>query len=186
MEGIVRQKANSHSLIARKPNRAMTQSLTSSFSSASLCFAALILFATSTLAAPPIRIMPLGDSITDGVGGPGGYRLRLYQMLTNAGFNVDFVGTQNDNAAAGLADPDHEGHSGYRIDQIDTGLLGYFGQTADADVVLVLIGTNDYGQNYDTLRTTNRLEALIAKIATRRPFAKVIVANLLVRNEPQN
>ena len=74
-------------------------------------------------AAPPIRVLPLGDSITDGAGAPGGYRLRLYQLLTNAGFNVDFVGTLTDNGAPGLPDPDHEGHSGWRIDQIDSIIL---------------------------------------------------------------
>jgi lysophospholipase L1-like esterase len=137
-------------------------------------------------AAPPIRIMPLGDSITDGAGAPGGYRLPLYQLLTNAGFNVDFVGTLTDNGAPGLPDPDHEGHSGWRIDQIDSIILGVFDKDADPDAILVLIGTNDYGQEYDPTNAINRLEALVLKMATNRPYAKIIVANLLVRGEPYN
>jgi len=137
-------------------------------------------------AAPPIRVLPLGDSITDGAGAPGGYRLRLYQLLTNAGFNVDFVGTLTDNGAPGLPDPDHEGHSGWRIDQIDSIILGVFAQIADPDVILLLIGTNDYGQNYDTAHAIDRLESLVTKMATNRPYAKIIVANLLVRGEPYN
>ncbi|MCX6928550.1 MAG: GDSL-type esterase/lipase family protein, partial [Verrucomicrobia bacterium] len=136
--------------------------------------------------APPIRIMPVGDSITDGAGAPGGYRLPLYQILTNAGFNVDFVGTLTDNGAPGLPDPDHEGHSGWRIDQIDSIILGVFDKVADPDVILLLIGTNDYGQGYDTANAINRLEALVIKMATNRPYAKIIVANLLVRGEPYN
>ncbi len=137
-------------------------------------------------AAPPIRIMPVGDSITYGAGAPGGYRAPLYQLLTNAGFNVDFIGTQTDNGAPGLPDPDHEGHSGWRIDQIDSIIEGVFDQEADPDIILLLIGTNDYGQNYDTAHATNRLESLVAKMAVYRPYAKIIVANLLVRGEPYN
>ncbi|MCX6923022.1 MAG: SGNH/GDSL hydrolase family protein, partial [Verrucomicrobia bacterium] len=167
--------------------RAMARAFASaSFIATGAAAALLGLVPGSAFGAPPVRIMPLGDSITDGVGGAGGYRLRLYQMMTNAGFKVDFVGTQNDNGTTGLPDSDHEGHSGYRIDQIDAGLLGYFGQTADPDIILVLIGTNDYGQGYDTAHATNRLEAMIVKIATNRPFAKVVIANLLVRGEPYN
>jgi len=175
-------------LFLMKTHRAVAQSFASASFVVVLGAAAMLLglAVSSAFGAPPFRIMPLGDSITDGVGAVGGYRLRLYQLMTNAGFNVDFVGTQNDNGAPGLPDSDHEGHSGYRIDQIDAGLLGYFGQNADPDIILVLIGTNDYGQGYDTPHATNRLEALIVKIATNRPFAKVIVANLLVRGEPYN
>src|SRR5713101_7644123 len=66
----------------------------------------------ATAAPPPIRILPLGDSITYGYDVPGGYRLPLYQVLTNAGYNVDFTGTQTGNGAADLPDPDHEGHPG--------------------------------------------------------------------------
>jgi lysophospholipase L1-like esterase len=137
-------------------------------------------------AAPPIRVMPVGDSITDGAGAPGGYRAPLYRLMTNAGYHVDFVGTQADNGAASLPDPDHEGHSGWRIDQIDTAIVGALAKVSDPDVILLLIGTNDYGLNYDPTNAIKRLEKLVAKIATNRPFAKIIVDSLLVRGEPYN
>lgn len=139
-----------------------------------------------TAAAPPIRVMPVGDSITYGAGAPGGYRAPLYRLMTNSGYNVDFVGTATDNSATSLPDPDHEGHSGWRIDQIDSTIEGVFQKVSDPDIILVLIGTNDYGQDYDTPHAINRLENLIGRMATNRPHAKIIVANLLVRNEPQN
>ncbi|MFM7170907.1 MAG: hypothetical protein ACKOYH_08700 [Cyanobium sp.] len=41
-----------------------------------------------------LRIMPMGDSITEGVGSPGGYRLPLYDALTGKGYDVDFVGSK--------------------------------------------------------------------------------------------
>src|SRR6478672_12120191 len=52
------------------------------------------------LSAAPLRIMPLGDSITAGyTDNPNwtvpfefGYRKKLYQLLTNAGYDFVFVG----------------------------------------------------------------------------------------------
>jgi lysophospholipase L1-like esterase len=135
---------------------------------------------------PALRVMPVGDSITDGAGAPGGYRAPLYRLMTNAGFNVDFVGTLTDNSAPGLPDPDHEGHSGWRIDQIDGTIESAFAKVSDPDVILLLIGTNDYGQSYNTADAVNRLEKLVTRMATNRPYASIIVANLLVRGEPYN
>ena len=147
-----------------------------------------LLFATTAQGQPaPVRIMPLGDSITYGyssLASPGGYRAPLFQLLTNAGFNVDYIGTVTNNPGPSLPDWDHEGHPGWRIDELDSNFVSWFDQIADPDVILLLIGTNDYGQGYDTANATNRLEALIAKMATVRPFAKIIVANLLKRGEP--
>src|SRR5688500_15993420 len=93
----------------------------------------LVYFLVASLAPaqtpPPVRIMPLGDSITFGAGGTanlGGYRGPLYTLLTNAGYNVDFVGTQTGNSS-GVPDQDHQGHSGWRIDELDSNIAGWFG-----------------------------------------------------------
>ncbi len=134
----------------------------------------------------PTRIMPLGDSITYGSGAPGGYRNRLYQILTAAGYTVDFVGTQTNNPVATLPDSDHEGHSGWRIDQLDTNIAAWFSAIASPDVILLHIGTNDFGQNLDTPNAINRLDALITKMATLKPDARIIVTNIMVRGEPYN
>ena len=94
----------------------------------------------STAAAPPpIRVLPLGDSITYGYPVPGGYRLPLYQLLTNAGYNVDFTGTQTDNGAPELFDPDHEGHPGWTIRGINSIVPDVLAATDDPDVILLLI-----------------------------------------------
>jgi lysophospholipase L1-like esterase len=155
--------------------------------SRSLCLVLSVLAGLAGIAsaAPPIRVMPVGDSITYGSSVNGGYRLPLYDLLTNSGYNVDFIGSQTGNST-GMADPDHEGHGGWRIDQIDSILLDVLRNEDDPDVLLLLIGTNDFGQNYDQANATNRLDALIEKIATNRPFCKIVVANLLERGEPNN
>src|SRR4051794_37518542 len=136
--------------------------------------------------APPIRIMPLGDSITYGSGAAGGYRNQLFQTLTSAGFNVDFVGTQVGNGVGTLPDSDHEGHPGWIINQLDTNIQGWLGSIADPDVILLHIGTNDFGTGTDTVHAIDRLDGLITKIANLRPYAHIIVTNLMERNEPYN
>ena len=71
-------------------------------------------------AAPALRILPLGDSITQGTGDTagGGYRGPLWTLLKNAGYNADFVGSQTDTSCtlAGF-DKNHEGHGGWRVDE---------------------------------------------------------------------
>jgi len=150
------------------------------------CLALFLVLTTFPLQAqspPPIRIMPLGDSITHGAGGTsnrGGYRGPLYDLLTAAGYNVDFVGTQTGNSSL-IPDQNHQGHSGWRIDQLLSNMDQWLGSIADPDVVLMHIGTNDFGQNYQTATAIDRLESLIVKIATARPHAHIIVTNLMER-----
>src|SRR6185295_18895699 len=95
----------------------------------------------------------------------GGYRLPLYQLLTNGGYNVDFTGTQTDNGAADLPDPDHEGHSGWTIRGINAIAPDVLASTDDPDVILLLIGVNDYNQNDDLANAHTRLQGLVENLA---------------------
>lgn len=148
---------------------------------------ALLLAAALNLpAASPLRVLPVGDSITFGSSVPGGYRFPLYNLLTNAGYIADFVGTQTGNATNGQTEVEHEGHGGWRIQQISDIMVSVFDAIGDPDVILLLIGTNDFGAGDDTANATNRLDALIEKMATNRPYCKIVVANLLERGEPFN
>ncbi len=141
-----------------------------------------------------VRIMPVGDSITDGSsysspgnGGPGGgYRRPLWLSLTNAGYNVDYVGLLTINPATDVPMPTHhEGHSGWKIDQIYSNMVNaVFGNTEDPDVLLIMIGTNDFGGGYDVNNATNRINQLIGLVTTRWPYCKVIVASLTRRGAP--
>jgi lysophospholipase L1-like esterase len=128
--------------------------------------------------AAPVRIMPLGDSLTWGKGSSGGsgYRADLFGRLTAAGVAVDFVGTRHTGAGA---DADHEGYPGWRIDQIADHVDDWLAQDAP-DVVLLDIGTNDYVQHRDLPFTTERLAGLIDRILADAPNARIVVAKLLV------
>lgn len=134
----------------------------------------------------PVRIMPLGDSLTSGVSTypvNGAYRNRLYTLLSNAGYNVDFVGTFSDASNPSLPDINHQGQGSARIDQIQANIAGWLNSVEDPDVVTLMIGTNDFWQNYDVANAQTRLSNLIGDIATRRPFAKIVVATLPLRTD---
>ncbi|MGE0312172.1 MAG: Ig-like domain-containing protein [Lautropia sp.] len=102
------------------------------------------------------RIMPLGDSITHGVVSYSdatgdlpadpfkiAYRKRLQELLANGGYAFDFVGSMSTGSSAGIADPDHEGHSGFSSTDIDGNIAGWIAGAAP-DIVLLHIGTNDH------------------------------------------
>lgn len=123
------------------------------------------------------RVMPLGDSITEGTQVPGGYRIGLWQRMAAAGYRVDLVGSQF-NGPAALGDHDHEGHPGWRIDQIDANVSGWL-RTTGPRTVLLHIGTNDILQNYNVAGAPGRLSALLDHIIAAAPSADVFVATLI-------
>jgi lysophospholipase L1-like esterase len=124
-----------------------------------------------------VRIMPLGDSITEGTQVPGGYRIGLWQRLAAAGYRTDFVGSQF-NGPAALGDHDHEGHPGWRIDQIDANITGWL-RTSTPRTVLLHIGTNDVLQNYNVSGAPSRLSTLVDHITATVPSADVFVASII-------
>ena len=123
------------------------------------------------------RVMPLGDSITEGTQVPGGYRIGLWQRMAAGGYRVDFVGSQF-NGPSSLGDHDHQGHPGWRIDQIDANVSGWLRNTTPR-TVLLHIGTNDILQNYNVSGAPGRLSALIDRITSAVPSADVFVATII-------
>ncbi|MBU2668212.1 VCBS repeat-containing protein [Actinoplanes bogorensis] len=123
-----------------------------------------------------VRLMPLGDSITAGQESSdnNGYRDELYDAIDALG-TVDFVGSARNGT---MADPDHEGHPGWRIDQIDT-LADCTVEQYQPNVVTLMAGTNDINQNYDLAAAPQRLKNLINQVLADSPKAAVIVAKLL-------
>lgn len=127
-----------------------------------------------------IRIMPLGDSITDGYSTVGGYREPLANKLEQNGLSgrIDFVGP---NWGGNCYDPQHAGYSGYSIDNIPqedsisgarTGLSSFIDwlmEAYPADVVMLQIGTNDILSYYDLDNIGARLEKLVDAVLTYIP-----------------
>jgi lysophospholipase L1-like esterase len=142
----------------------------------------------------PLRIMPLGASITDGyLGTMAGYRGPLKKLLDDAKVTFQFVGSWTDNPGAvplPREQQHHEGHSGYVIAAGTSGRSGVYdfrsewlGPTgSQADVFLIVIGTNDVDLDYKLDSAGQRLDALIDAILDPttglQPQAKVILAQL--------
>jgi len=133
---------------------------------------------------PKVYIECVGDSLTRGGASttanfvPGGYRLPLYQILTNQGINAAFTGSTNDNSAAGLPYPQHDGYGGYEIGDIASSYPTYASVIQSPDYVLLQCGLNDFRHNNAITQATNRLSSLITQIATTFPDAKIIVADM--------
>ncbi|GGM51971.1 lipase [Dactylosporangium sucinum] len=132
--------------------------------------------------ASAVRIMPLGDSITDGHNVPGGYRVALWQKFDEDGTAVDFVGSAA-NGPSTLGDRNHEGHSGWRIDQIDANAVRWMRASAPR-TVLLHVGTNDIRQSYDVANAPARLSGLIDKILQVNPDVELFVAQLIPEADP--
>ncbi|WP_380281969.1 FG-GAP-like repeat-containing protein [Kitasatospora purpeofusca] len=128
----------------------------------------------------PIKVMPLGDSITDGAGSStgAGYRAPLWDLTAQQSpYTVDLVGTSSSGAAG---DPDHEGHSGYRIAQVRADIDRWL-SAADPDVVLLHLGINDlkWDPNADPVQAAQRLSELVDRIFADKPGVTVVVQGLL-------
>jgi lysophospholipase L1-like esterase/fibronectin type 3 domain-containing protein len=125
--------------------------------------------------------MPLGDSLTHGAT-TGAYRTQLEDLLLGDRFDFNFVGS----LASGPADLEasrHEGHTGYRIDQIAASVDGWL-TTHQPEFVLLLTGTNDVLQDYQLATAPDRLGALIDQIAARRPSAEILVGSIPPLTDP--
>jgi lysophospholipase L1-like esterase len=133
------------------------------------------------------KIMPFGDSITDGYGVPGGYRIELFRLAHQAGKNVTFVGSQSNGPAQvdGVTfPPRHEGHSGWTIDSVGgrTGistLVSSVMPTYTPHVITLMIGTNDANDNYDMANAPKRLGNLIDSIYAQLPSVLLVVAQIV-------
>ncbi|WP_433056603.1 cellulose binding domain-containing protein [Dactylosporangium sp. CS-033363] len=133
-------------------------------------------------AAAPLRIMPLGDSIT---AGPGCWRAKLWHRLQLAGYtNIDFVGGVSDGGGCNPGysyDFDHEGHGGFSATGIaDNNQLPPWLAAARPDVVLMHLGTNDMWGGYIPLAT--KLAAftkLVGQMRAQNPSVRIVVAQII-------
>ncbi|MBW2444101.1 MAG: hypothetical protein JRH12_26770 [Deltaproteobacteria bacterium] len=152
-----------------------------------------------------LKIMPLGDSITRGKGGST-WRLFLKDLLDRCGIDCRFVGSCPH--APNYSEPwgdayraleealgnniEHEGWGGLKISDIielkdNPAHPDYPDFTIEelllqnrADIILLMIGTNDILNQYKLDRAPERLDNLIGRITTHSN------AHLLVSTIPPN
>ena len=118
----------------------------------------------------PLRILPLGDSITEAEAGRASYRYWLFGRLAEQGRPVDFVGSQSGVYRGAPRFPDfdvdHEGHWGWTTAEVRR-RIDPWAERSTPDLVLLLLGTNDGAGNLDATKTN--LSAIIESLRRHRP-----------------
>ncbi len=127
----------------------------------------------------PAKIMPLGDSITESIAGMPTYRYFLWHLARREGYRIDFVGSMRGAHEGPPSNPDfdmdHEGHWGWRADEVLV-RLGEWATAASPDVVLLHIGHNDLCQGQTVDSTVNDVSAIIDALRTANPTVTIMLA----------
>ncbi|MDO6392057.1 SGNH/GDSL hydrolase family protein [Pontibacter sp. BT731] len=150
--------------------------------------------------AQPIKIMPLGNSITQGSHLFPSYRYELWKKLIDADVNFEFVGSQslnynfdrqseapspnvNDTYGGKTFTNKHEGHWGWRADEILNGRNGNsiasWAEAHKPDLVLLHLGTNDLFQKQSIETTLTDLRQIVGVLREKNPAVLIILAQLI-------
>jgi lysophospholipase L1-like esterase len=146
----------------------------------------------------PLRILPLGDSITHSKADHLSYRYYLWTKLIDTGVDFDFIGLMNSNVNGNPTWPDyrgrsfdrnHEGHAGWTVDQalraLNGGMLSAWLKKNPPDIVLLHLGTNDTGRGQSAESTSDELEQIIQKLRAISPNVTVMLAKLIPTVSPE-
>ena len=106
----------------------------------------------------PVKILPLGDSITDGDSLHQSYRRQLWLKLDSAGFNMDFIGSKNLNG--------YHDHPPLFDDYTP-------------DIVLLHIGTNDVFKCHETDTILSNIKRIIETLRNDNPSVKILLAQII-------
>jgi hypothetical protein len=151
-----------------------------------------LLFSCGAVAEADFTIMPLGASITSGSGGTSGcYRDRLYTELHNIGLSFTFVGSSTENPSPLLTQAGrthHEGHPGYRIDQVANNLDGndgspgnnrgfWFHKPEPPNIIPLEAGRNDIAQSFQTSTMAQRMDKLVGQIFADNPNTILLLSS---------
>lgn len=120
------------------------------------------------------RIMPVGDSITEG--GPktgGAYRPLLLEKLKQAGYRVEYVGSRMT-----FGSLPHEGYGGRKAEVLATVVPKHF-QSTPADIVLIHAGHNHRAEEAPVPKIVAATEQMIAEFRKINPKVAVLVAKVI-------
>jgi hypothetical protein len=134
------------------------------------------------------KIMPFGDSITEGFKPNdsvlGGYRMELFHLARQDGHTITFVGSvaNGPQMVDGVQFPrNHEGHGAHTIE--GTMGIAQFTQPSmnnyQPHIILLMIGTNDINGNVNRADAPNRLGRLLDSIFTINSNILVVLAQIV-------
>ncbi|UUW87701.1 GDSL-type esterase/lipase family protein [Nocardioides sp. WV_118_6] len=160
---------------------------------AALVVASLAMMPATASGAPsgdPVRIMLLGDSVTQGSSGDWTWRYRLWRRLVTAGVSADLVGPRADlwdartdgPGAISYADPafdrDHAAQWGMFAALPDTAVTSLV-STHQPDVLVVMLGINDLIWTTETpAQVAASVGRLVAAARSVRPDIDVVVSEV--------
>jgi GDSL-like Lipase/Acylhydrolase family len=140
-----------------------------------------------------LKVMAIGDSITDDCSINGAWRAPLQPLLETNEFPFTFVGRQSSSTSTGFSKVRHEGYCGavvappgvfpaHQYSDVNNYLQKIVPDALaiasnQPDVVLILIGANDIGRGRNPFQVaTNDMAALLAIVFSNAPNANVILA----------
>jgi lysophospholipase L1-like esterase len=137
--------------------------------------------AAAARAAGPVRIMPLGDSIT---GSPGCRRALWWHQLESTGYtDIDFVGMLGPQGCGQLYDGDNEGHGGELVTHVaDQNLLSARLAATLPDIVVMHFGTNDVWSALAADRTLAAYTRLAEQMRATNPDRRILAAQIIPMN----
>ncbi|OAQ81928.1 carbohydrate esterase family 3 protein [Purpureocillium lilacinum] len=126
----------------------------------------------------PLRLMPLGASITAGLHSStgNGYRKDLRELLVKDGYPINMVGSRKSGT---MKDNDNEGWSGFRIDQVE-GKARASVPGIKPNLFCVNAGTNDCAQNSDIAGAGKRMGDMLEYLWSASPGSTVVLSTLLI------
>ncbi|KAI1044251.1 hypothetical protein LB504_012987 [Fusarium proliferatum] len=129
----------------------------------------------------PLRLMPLGGSITQGVGSPdrNGYREDLLKLLEANNYSVEMVGSRN---IGTMQANSHEGWRGFRIDEIEKKARSSVTKLLP-NLFTVNAGSNDCLQNFEMDTIADRMSGLLDYLWAASPGSTVVLSTLVVNRD---
>jgi len=131
------------------------------------------------------KILFLGDSITHGRLDRQSYRYPLWKLLALHGHSFEFVGSQTSNHDGNPVFPSlnglsfnnrHEGHYGWRADQILEALPSWL-SSYTPDIVILQIGSNDVGAGDSVVQISSEVSMIIARLRQANPLVAILLTN---------
>lgn len=133
----------------------------------------------------PVKIMLIGDSITEGFDSSCSYRRYLDGMLRRSGHLIDFVGSRerhNDNRTEPDSyeyDVDHEGHWGKDSQWFAENMPGLLRDDAP-DVAVIHIGTEDLlALSRTAEEIVGNISKVIETLRSKNKTVKIVLAKLI-------
>ncbi len=152
--------------------------------------------------ADSLKILPLGDSITQAEVNRASYRYPLWKKLIDADIEFDFVGSMDSQLATYSKgtppqpdykgrkfDQDHEGHFAWEANDIvngrnpnngtGSGSLSQWMLDYDFDIALVHLGSNDAFYRQSNPQVAAELKAVINTLREDNPNAIILLAKMI-------